>query len=172
MRLGEFDWTDDEEREPHEDFNLKKVFIHEGFNGGNVSFDIALIELNRAVELKRHIQTICLPSKHARFEGEWAKLSGWGITKNGAATQPPKLREVHLEVVPCRGNSIPGAVICTAQDCRDNCKGDSGGPLSVVKDGRSVLIGVPSRGHCGEPVRPSRYTSVTFHLKWILKELH
>ena len=171
MRLGEFDWTDDEEREPHEDFDVKRVMIHECFDGQNVHFDIALIELDRAVKLERHIQTICLPSKHALFEREWAKVSGWGCTKCGTNIKPPKLREVLLKVVPCRENFIPEAVICAGQDGRDNCKGDSGGPLSVVKDGRSVLIGVTSEGFCGEPGEPGLYTSVTFNLEWIRKKL-
>jgi len=52
------------------------------------------------------------------------------------------------------------------------CKGDSGGPLTYEKDGKTYLIGVVSwfRG-CGNFEAAGVYARVTTELKWIEEQL-
>lgn len=60
--------------------------------------------------------------------------------------------------------------ICTSgDDGRSPCHGDSGGPLAVIRDGRSVQIGVVS---FGSPVGcstswPAAYARVTSFMAFI-----
>lgn len=171
MRLGEFDWTDDKEQPPHEDFAIEKAIIHGDFNRAGSSFDIALIKLDREVELKPHILPIYLPPKAARFEGKIAKISGWGETTPRRDT--PRLQEALLRVNPCEEawttaeELIHGMVICAGRHGRDNTFGDSGGPLSILERGWRVLIGVTSTNAYANTTQQGKYTSVADHLEWI-----
>ena len=45
---------------------------------------------------------------------------------------------------------------------KDACTNDSGGPLTVVKDGKHTLVGIVSWGHgCAQPQLPGVYTRLT-----------
>jgi secreted trypsin-like serine protease len=47
---------------------------------------------------------------------------------------------------------------------RDTCKGDSGGPLMLFKNGRWQLIGLTSYGGiCGSPGFPGIYTRIAYY---------
>jgi len=50
----------------------------------------------------------------------------------------------------------------------DTCSGDSGGPMTVVVNGRRVLLGATSWGiRCGDPNLPGVYARVTSARDWI-----
>lgn len=61
-------------------------------------------------------------------------------------------------------------VICagfTSMVGSSSCKGDSGGPLRCD----NKLAGIVSRGiHCGTRHRPSAYTSIRYHARWIQQQ--
>merc|ERR1719461_1443172 len=51
---------------------------------------------------------------------------------------------------------------------RGACNGDSGGPLTHVKEGKHYIAGIVSWGvHCGNIMTPSVYLNVHAHLDWI-----
>lgn len=122
-------------------------------------------------------------------------VTGWGITgahEDGDVRdlakrplrQSPELLEVGLQVKPqadCR-DKVAGAaargglgtgVICAggaANESKDSCSGDSGGPMTRVQGRERVLVGVVSWGvGCGIKGRPGLYANVTdpAMLKWI-----
>ncbi len=122
-------------------------------------------------------------------------VTGWGITgahENGdirdltkrPLRQSPELLEVGLQVKPqtdCR-DKVAGAaargglgagVICaggSANEAKDSCSGDSGGPMTRVQGRERVLVGLVSWGvGCGIKGRPGLYANVTDPaiLKWI-----
>ena len=68
-------------------------------------------------------------------------------------------------------SKISSAMMCAADDGRDSCSGDSGGPLAVLgPDASFSQVGVVSWGkNCGAPQYPGVYTRVTSHLDWILE---
>lgn len=122
-------------------------------------------------------------------------VTGWGITgahEDGDVRdlakrplrQSPELLEVGLQVKPqadCR-DKVAGAaargglgagVICAggaANESKDSCSGDSGGPMTRVQGRERVLVGLVSWGvGCGIKGRPGLYANVTdpAMLKWI-----
>lgn len=67
-RVGEFDFTTDSETFQHEEYNVKKIIIHEYFKLINARpNNIALLELKRPVELGQHINIICLPPSDVKY---------------------------------------------------------------------------------------------------------
>ena len=63
---------------------------------------------------------------------------------------------------------------------KDSCGGDSGGPLMIHKLNRNkknrkywVQIGLVSwgRAKCGSKGAPGVYTTIGYHMKWILDNL-
>ena len=122
-------------------------------------------------------------------------VTGWGITgahEDGdvrdLAKRPlrasPELLEVGLQVKPqadCR-DKVSGAasrgglgsgVICAgagANESKDSCSGDSGGPMTRTQGRERVLVGLVSWGvGCGIKGRPGLYANVTEPAiqKWI-----
>ena len=102
-------------------------------------------------------------------------VTGWGRL-NFTGPRPDILQEATVRTMTneqCResyGESkISSAMMCAADDGRDSCSGDSGGPLAVLGlDTYYSQIGVVSWGwNCGLPQYPGVYTRVTSFLDWI-----
>lgn len=126
-------------------------------------------------------------------------VTGWGITgahEDGDVRdlakrplrQSPELLEVGLQVKPqaeCR-DKVAGAatrgglgagVICAgagANENKDSCLGDSGGPMTKVQGRERLLVGLVSWGvGCGIQGRPGLYANVTDPtiLNWIKRAM-
>ena len=112
-------------------------------------------------------------------------VAGWGKTEEGSDS--PVLMSTDVKVFSsayCNGLSSrryhdridPDFQFCAGQyvqvdDGKDACRGDSGGPLFCVKDGRQVLYGVVSTGgKCGNAAEPGIYSTVANVLPWIKNE--
>ncbi|XP_041066318.1 hyaluronan-binding protein 2-like [Carcharodon carcharias] len=69
------------------------------------------------------------------------------------------------------GNLLGENMICAGYlkgGSADACKGDSGGPLSCVRNGKRYLYGIISWGiSCGMKNKPGVYLNVTKFLDWI-----
>ncbi|KAH9631243.1 hypothetical protein HF086_011947 [Spodoptera exigua] len=120
------------------------------------------------------IRPICLPSGDLEKDTQFF-AAGWGeIPTKGFFSHVKKIiplpywtREECQRVY--QYNHIPENVICAGgEEGIDTCRGDSGGPLTRVRD-TIELWGVTSHGniHCGTKNSPGIYTSVADHLDWI-----
>ncbi|KXN66272.1 trypsin-like serine protease, partial [Conidiobolus coronatus NRRL 28638] len=104
-------------------------------------------------------------------EGEYVKVSGWGVTKyNGVPSQ--LLQTIDIPIYPanlCEKNYVSAGKNFDreTQFCggdleggRDACTGDSGGPLyRYDEDGNFLLLGCVSWGiDCGVKGKPGIYT--------------
>ncbi|RHY06720.1 hypothetical protein DYB25_012001 [Aphanomyces astaci] len=102
--------------------------------------------------------------------GVVAWVRGFGTTKSGESHTP-----VLLEAdVPIYSNAacqkafsslkynITGSMICAGGESKDVCKGNSGGPLTVTRNGIEYLAGVTSVGfRCGVKGFPGVYARIS-----------
>lgn len=161
-----------------------KLIRHEDYNDNTKINDIALIKLEKPVELKDEIQVACLPDtiqKKYPAENKDSWTVGWGkLSADG--DQPDELYNVKLTTynssmcsrvaygVPKNWN----AQMCAGEYAggKDSCQGDSGGSLFVrdkVNDqDKYVSVGIVSYGDgCAEKYKPGIYTRISYYLDWI-----
>ena len=78
VRLGEWDTQQESELIPHEDYRVIKVVIHPEFMNQSLWNDLAILRLDRVVEMRQNINPVCLPSLADQFEGQMCTTTGWG----------------------------------------------------------------------------------------------
>ncbi|BES91676.1 Tryp_SPc [Nesidiocoris tenuis] len=150
--------------------------------------DLALLEF-QPVEFSEKILPICLPPQDSDIrDGTIVMVSGWGSTNQETLSNPqtslPKvLMKTALKKIPfddCRSNEnieqffkpVNGFsslnVICLMGDDTDSCRGDSGGPGSVLTAQGHFLIAIVSWGvGCNQPDFPAVYTRISNYIEFI-----
>lgn len=156
---------------------VRRILAHPQYDPSTYDSDIALMEMNKEVELNQYVWPICLPASTHRFTpGTEAWITGWGSTREGGSTaltlQKASVRLVNSTV--CKalmGDDVTPRMMCAGvlRGGIDACQGDSGGPLSVPEpSGRAFLAGVVSWGDgCAQRNKPGVYTKVTEFRDWI-----
>ncbi|XP_076621621.1 soluble guanylate cyclase 89Db [Colletes latitarsis] len=162
---------------------IKSVIIHENFHSYTYNNDIAIIEMDRPVDVNGIVRTACLPEDKAiDYTGATATVVGWGQT---GETEPvsDELRKVNLPILSqeeCdeagyHKNRITENMFCAGflDGKLDACFGDSGGPLHVKGTyGHLEVVGIISWGRgCAEPNYPGIYTKLTNYLGWLKDHL-
>uniref|UniRef100_T1IUY1 Peptidase S1 domain-containing protein n=1 Tax=Strigamia maritima TaxID=126957 RepID=T1IUY1_STRMM len=151
-------------------------------------FDVALLRLNRQVDLQNNIRPICLPNSGRSAEGSLAVVAGWGKIDNapGSRTGTNILQKVAVPVVSnaeCVGwhaekgieLQLYAEMLCAGyrDGNRDACLGDSGGPLMTLDNGRWTLIGITSAGFgCAVDRQPGIYHRVATTAAWISSNIN
>ncbi|KAM7359483.1 transmembrane protease serine 9-like [Cochliomyia hominivorax] len=170
---------------PVEDVDIEDILLHEQYQK-NLYHDIALLRLNRSVEIQRHIKPICLPIFDHLRSTVYSNyiISGWGATENRSFSDVLMVAIVaSVERSQCQIElkkhylRLPLTVgqICAGGGSNnvDTCRGDSGGPLGYKDnyDGnpRFIQFGVVSVGldNCGYESPPTTYTNISHYLQWI-----
>ncbi|MCJ8733437.1 hypothetical protein PDJAM_G00223470 [Pangasius djambal] len=159
---------------------LKRIIAHPSYNEHTFDYDIALMELDRAVTFRDTIRPICLPSSSYTFPvGKSVWITGWGATKEGGSgatvLQKAEVRIINSTVCDNLMNGqITSRMMCAGVLAGgvDACQGDSGGPLSSSNDaGRMFLAGVVSWGDgCARRNKPGIYTTVSKFRAWIKEQ--
>ena len=198
VSLGDYNRESAAEPYPSVMRGVQRRKIHPRYNS-KLSFefteyDLALVKLDRPVQLAPNIIPICLPALAEDFGGSNGWATGWGDTdQDGFTEDPAVLREVNvpLKTTDQCGQDFEESVseeshlfrlrathrikkyfICSDnhEEDRDTCQGDSGGPLAVQRsDGRFVLAGITSWGEgCGAG---GFYTKVSEFVTWINFEM-
>eukprot|EP00095_Tigriopus_kingsejongensis_P009515 maker-scaffold624_size122968-snap-gene-0.24 protein:Tk09515 transcript:maker-scaffold624_size122968-snap-gene-0.24-mRNA-1 annotation:"serine protease easter precursor" len=197
IRVGEYDLGKEEDcdpnsfpkicSEPVQDFNIEKIIAHENYSSPNpFQNDIALVRLDRKVELNRFAQPICLPFKDAEDESyeelestlTVTDVAGWGATTERGRNPAEVLQKLDVDIFnaeKCKEiyDERGGKLTELQQMCaggekgRDSCVGDSGSALMRdVKPDPPIfkVIGVVSFGprRCGTEGVPGVYTRGTY----------
>ncbi|XP_055617454.1 CLIP domain-containing serine protease HP8-like [Toxorhynchites rutilus septentrionalis] len=165
---------------PVKEYIIEELIPNENFNGYSADHDIALIRLEKQVELSEtQIYPVCLPLSQNLLMLMPKKLTvtGWGLTEE--LTSSPALLEAELEVVErtqlCDGEST---FCARGRNKASHCRGDSGGPYQTVVptvDGYryvqfAIISGGP--GQCSiEEKQPGVGVMVGYHLNWILDNM-
>ncbi|MFP2960996.1 trypsin-like serine protease [Myxococcus sp. 1LA] len=160
---------------------VSKTFVHSGFVDAYQGHDIALLRLAAPLDLSgpkaKGIGLLSAADELAGLPsvGSSARISGWGVTALDAHTFPNMLHAVDVDIL---SNSaaqaaypdevITGAQLAAAAPGKDSCFGDTGGPLSVLKDGTRVFAGLISWGYlCADPSFPGMHTRVSSYADWV-----
>ena len=135
--------------------------------------DIALVRLNRPLNINGQVQEICLPHDTGMSPGPGSTCiaAGWGdLSEDGPSSE--QLRHVQIPILARCGynyNNIKYQ-ICGgyAEGGKDACQGDSGGPLTYESNGQHVLIGDVSYGDgCGKQGKYGVYGRISFYRTWL-----
>ncbi|CAJ0951846.1 unnamed protein product, partial [Mesorhabditis belari] len=140
-------------------------------NSSFLSGDIALLLLEKALDLNDNVKRILLPKKRP-FSYE-AFMIGWGYVNISDYT-PPMLQGIVMRIIwnhtECKGRSetllVDETQFCAYRDEGGGCSGDSGGPLFR----QNTLIGVISSGSglCFyRSSKPESFTDVVQYCEWI-----
>lgn len=166
MRLGEYDWTNNAERLPHNDYRIQRAATYEGFSLPNSYLeDIGLIRLTQKVRFQAHIKPIGLARLDGPFLDTTAKVTGWGLTNPQAPrpTRSAKLQEIYMRIRLYDNIHL----VTRAVRYHGPCFGDSGGPLTVLHHNKRLLVGVFIRHQCGDHTFEARYMRVSVKVNWI-----
>jgi secreted trypsin-like serine protease len=154
--------------------------IHPGYTPSTPDDDIGLLILEKPAKINKCVKTVDLPTRFASdtFAGESGVISGWGKITDEPDSISDLLRSVTRPIITNKicgmryGAIISNRRICTdGSDGKGSCLGDSGGPLTVLRNNRPTVIGIASfvlaKG-CTLGY-PSGFTRVTSFLDWIAK---
>ncbi|XP_014085764.2 trypsin-1 [Bactrocera oleae] len=161
------------------DRNVVNITTHPKYNARTYDNDIAIIQLDKPVEMTELLHPVCMPTPGKSFKGETAVVTGWGAIKVGGPTADT-LQEVQVPIMSqedCRksrygATRITDNMLCAGFDegKKDSCQGDSGGPLHVVASGtrEHQIAGVVSWGEgCAKAGFPGVYARVNRYGTWI-----
>ncbi|XP_037551500.1 complement factor D [Nematolebias whitei] len=166
-------------------FDILELYNHPDFSSLNYDNDVALIKLDRPVNISDAVATVSFLRAGGGTNpdpGAEVETAGWGSLDN-LGLRPDKLKEAFIEVLSfskCRradyfGRKFTDNMICAHKLVQDNCgnsprivdscDGDSGGPLLY----NGVAVGITSNGgkKCGQIKKPGIYTIISHYTEWI-----
>ncbi|KAH8304946.1 hypothetical protein KR018_011657, partial [Drosophila ironensis] len=188
VRLGEYDTSknpdciDSNCNQPIQEFGIEETIVHPEYDPSNSDrlHDIALLRLDRPVQLNEYIQPVCLPlvsTRQAINTGELLVVSGWGRTTTARKSTikqrldlPVNDHEACRRKFATRNINLRETQLCAGGEFyRDSCDGDSGGPLMRRAYNQAwYQEGVVSFGYrCGLEGWPGVYTRVSNYMDWI-----
>ncbi|KAM4904254.1 acrosin-like [Sylvia borin] len=162
---------------------VKRVLMHQSFNPDDLSYDIALMELDYPVQCSPSIQLACVPNATltvSELQNCW--VAGWGATTARALgyDASDRLQEAKVQLIDLQlcnssdwyAGKIQSYNLCAGypQGNIDTCMGDSGGPL-MCKDNTAEywwVVGVASWGEgCARARQPGVFISTQHFYDWI-----
>jgi len=181
----------------HEIVEIKRIYKHPEYKYPRLYNDVAVLELGRRVEYnyeKFGDTPSCLDKGISKI-GKIATVQGYGLTETGTKGSLLETNVTVISNSDCKtqlqGNTTEDIVarkkifkalpigleyglMCAQGIYKPEedifsgaCKGDSGGPLTIVDEGRTKLVGIVSGGiDCGKGF-PGWYTRVEYFKDWI-----
>ncbi|NWT16889.1 ACRO protein, partial [Vireo altiloquus] len=161
--------------------SVRQVLYHPYYNPDDMSYDIAVLELDHPVQCSPYIQMACVADpmlKVSELQNCW--IAGWGATFEGVKKPSDHLQEAKVQLIDtqlCNSSSWYAGDIHTHNLCAgypqgtiDSCQGDSGGPLMCQDNNADFwwVVGLTSWGRgCARAKRPGVYTSTQYFYDWI-----
>ena len=163
---------------------VAKIINHPNYVPDHFLNDIALLELQKPVELNDAIEIACMANNDP-VEDDDVVISGWGLDEN--SKKPEILKWASLKISSTEEcdeywedkDLQKHKIVCASDKKKDVCSGDSGGPLIMNIDGMVAVVGIVSWGAiCADKVdgkidsdAPGVYTSVAQYQSWIKKNM-
>ena len=190
VRAGEWDTRTTQEPLPHVESNVTSMEVHEKLHKTSGIYNIALLFLATPIENDKHINTICLPPPHMKFDGARCFVAGWGKDKFGKeGSYQTMLKKFDLPIIERQNCTemlrktrlgrhfvLNESLICAGGEAgKDACTGDGGSPLVCPvpgNEGYFYQAGIVAWGiGCGGNNIPGAYTDVAFFADWIEEQL-
>ena len=169
---------------------MVEIAFHEQFFAPAALNNVALLFLDKPVDLMETVNTICLPPANYTFDPVRCVASGWGkdVFGNEGMFQAI-LKKVELPLMPrgaCqralrmtrlgRRFKLHESFLCAGgEKGRDTCKGDGGSPLVCPIPGVAngyYQAGIVAWGiDCGREGVPGVYVNVALFREWIDEQL-
>lgn len=124
--------------------NVVEIIRHPNYNNSNFQNDVALIRLNSNLDFNVGVLPILLTNSpsHASV-GNIGRVTGWGNTMDGITSTPsillqsldlPIISKTQANNLNTGGNIVTDNMIALYKSGVGVAPGDSGGPLSIIKD--------------------------------------
>uniref|UniRef100_A0A8C5IX46 Peptidase S1 domain-containing protein n=1 Tax=Junco hyemalis TaxID=40217 RepID=A0A8C5IX46_JUNHY len=101
--------------------SVKQLLVHEYYNPNDMSYDIALLELDHPVKCSPYIQLACVPDARLRVsELQNCWIAGWGATTARSQDAPDLLQEAKVQLINlqlCNSSDWYGGEIHTHNLC-------------------------------------------------------
>lgn len=197
VRVGEYDATgfNSPETIEHDEYTVRRILKHPGFNPGRLDNDIAILYTDRNIDMRKsNINPACLPSCKEQFDyrfnngtGTRCWVAGFGKDEFDGKFQVVQ-RKVDVPIVSrnnCnqdlknalnaqrsgsgnRFNLSPSEVCAGGEVGKDACTGDGGSPLVCqAPSGRWTVVGIVTWGvGCASDI-PGVYARVSHFVDWI-----
>ena len=158
-----------------ERIKVKKVVLHPKYNDDTMVYDFAVLELANATTVTP-IEILFDENDPAVAPGAIATARGWGTT-SVLGPHSDVLKEVDLKIwsnKDCQAafdnlhnpslTPVDVTMICAGGvKGEGTCDDDEGGPLTVTKDGKDMLVGLTSWNvACAQPDRASVYSRLSY----------
>ena len=94
ITLGEYVLKSNAEPLPGRTYGASAIKVHPYFKFTPQAdrFDVAVVRLNRRVDMAPHISPLCLPPKGMNMGGIHGWASGWGALQPGSRLRPKTLQ--------------------------------------------------------------------------------
>ncbi|XP_072943151.1 phenoloxidase-activating factor 2-like [Epargyreus clarus] len=186
VRAGEWDTQTERELYPHQERLVIEVDVHDRFNKENLHYDVALLYLDRPMDLQPNVGLACIPHKRVYLDkNAECFATGWGKNQYGKSGQYQNiLKKIDLQLVDHRlceaqlrrtrlqrhFNLHPSFLCAGGEVNKDTCTGDGGSPLVCpvkFERDRYVQMGIVAWGiECGHAL-PGVYSAVAAFGGWI-----
>ena len=179
------------------DVEVMKIFVHQDYNDVKITNDIALVKLDKEVELGPLVRTLCIPDKDKgdlAIVKKYGIATGWGVTQALEFGKQPDDKKRYSDRLQYSAFTIQSDQLCanksagffvnsTVTFCagdgkggNDTCHGDSGGAFvreaKRGEDFRWVATGLISWGvGCAQKDKYGYYTRVYSFIDWIKKTM-
>ena len=199
VRIIEYDARgfQDSERNIHQDIFVTRFIIHPNFNPKRLTDDIAVLILEKPIELQRQngVNAVCYPACNNMFDYKFQNgtgvrcwVAGYGkdaengkfsfiqrkvdvpiYDKNRCQT---RLRQELAKAGSSAANRLvlsPGEICAGGETGKDSCDGDGGSPLVCQsKTGHWHVVGLVAWGvGCANPDTPGVYVNIYHYLDFI-----
>lgn len=186
MRAGEHNFGVDDGTE--QEVAVSEIFVHPEYDNYTVDNDIAVLKLERPLEMDDYVSPVCLPSTDDQMAtNRSGTILGWGKKRNTEMFGTQVLQEARVPIADteeCRkvyeNYHITDNMVCAGykKGRVDSCAGDSGGPLlfrrkdSTRRQNRWFLYGITSFGEgCGKKGKFGIYAKVPRLVTWIRRTI-
>jgi len=189
VRLGEWDAKANIEPFKYVESVVSRIRINPFFNRVNLQNDIAVLTLDRPVDLAAnpHINPVCAAQFQSNYAGQRCWVTGWGKDAFGKEGNFQYiLKKVDVPVLDsneCEARlrqtrltqnfqlSRSSFICAGGEEGKDACTGDGGSPLVCEMNGRAELVGLVAWGiGCASDI-PGVYVNVRSYSDWLNAEL-